>query len=333
MSISTWGEPESYTEEAHPSAMIKHLLKQMMTHFAAQGACIALFDESIGQMRVRLHVRVRIPQGNITTGGLKLPSRRMTVHLENDEPPQRASTLGRMRNVTPPVAPLPHVEDLEDVTLQQNEQFAVGSIYSPGHDLIGQTWLKNEAYVMHHEDYLALFYNRQPMPLQTDILPTWYLAVPIRKPMLIDDKHGHKQQAIEVLGVIVLYQISQSIGASFQAKQRSEAIHYVERIALYLQNHTLHRAQLRASGYLQRIQDISTTFPTTVNLPDLVEHVYKFVKGVVNVSSMLLTLYDRDTDKIYDLFAVNNGIRVEGLIDQPTIMTKEDRSLPTYDHV
>src|SRR5437660_11331482 len=82
MSTPVWGGPESYIDDAYPPSLLKHLLKPMMAQFAAHGACIALFDEKLGQMRVRLHVRVRHVQvqgeQNGWYGG-KSPVRRGTV--------------------------------------------------------------------------------------------------------------------------------------------------------------------------------------------------------------------------------------------------------------
>ena len=59
MPNATWGDPESRADEAYSPALLRQLLQQMMRQFAASGACIALFDESIGQMVVRMHVRAR----------------------------------------------------------------------------------------------------------------------------------------------------------------------------------------------------------------------------------------------------------------------------------
>src|SRR5437660_8696645 len=42
---------------------------------------------------------------------------------------------------------------------------------------------------------------------------------------------------------------------------------------------------------------------------------------------MLLTLYDRDTERIYDVFAIWHGARIEGLTEQPVVALKEDRPL------
>src|SRR5438046_324929 len=40
---------------------------------------------------------------------------------------------------------------------------------------------------------------------------------------------------------------------------------------------------------------------------------------------MLITFYDRDTRKIYDVFAIENGSRVEGITEQPSIASPEER--------
>src|SRR5260370_19931438 len=99
MSTSIWGGPESYADDAYPSSLLRHLLKQMMSHFAAQGACIALLDENIGQnigqMRIRMHLCSRNIYPPHATGklpvyenaklpGLRLPGRRVTAHLEDE---------------------------------------------------------------------------------------------------------------------------------------------------------------------------------------------------------------------------------------------------------
>lgn len=323
MPTSTWGGPEPHADEFYPSSLLRYLLRQMMTHFAAQGACIALLDESIGQMRIQAHLRLRstnIPASSAASlTSLKPPKRRMTIHLENDTP----SSLARNRHA------MLSSDELDDVSPQQSELFAVGTSYPIGQDLIGHTWLKGEAYIMRHEEYLsAPFRNERTPILHTDIVPTWYMAIPIQESTLIDDLQGHRHTA-NILGVIILYQVTSSFGAGFQQKQRTEVFQevfkYVEQIALYLQNDRLQRSQRRTSEYLQRLQEISTVFPSSVKLVDLVENIYQFVAQVVNVSSMLFTLYDRDLDKIYDVFAICNNVRVESLSEQPHIMNKEER--------
>src|SRR5881275_363718 len=87
MSTPVWGGPESYADDAYPASLLKHLLKPMMAQFAAQGACIALLYDKLGQMRVRLHVRARHAHLASEQAGLnssKLPVRRSTGHLEGD---------------------------------------------------------------------------------------------------------------------------------------------------------------------------------------------------------------------------------------------------------
>ena len=59
MSTSTWDGPQPYIDEVYPTALLKYILKHMMTQFVAQGAAIALFDEASQQMQIRLHVRSR----------------------------------------------------------------------------------------------------------------------------------------------------------------------------------------------------------------------------------------------------------------------------------
>ncbi len=49
--------------------------------------------------------------------------------------------------------------------------------------------------------------------------------------------------------------------------------------------------------------------------------------AVVPASSVLLTLYDRDIEKLYDVFAVDHGKRIEGLAEQPVIVNPAERKL------
>lgn len=354
--MSTWGEPESRSEEVYPVSLLKHVLRQMMAHFSAQGACLALYDESIGQMRIRLHVRARstlsTPGTPGTSSAAKPAARSMTVHLENTDPsaipsaqfsPSSSSptlpslptlpsspapTARRIRAGSQPLPALSQplstatVEEVDDISHAQSELFAVGTTYPIGNDIIGYTWFKNEAYTMRQDDYLALFHDGQPLPYQTDIVPLSYLSVPLREALNNDVPQSNKSHE-GVMGVIVLYQGAN--GPYFQSRQRNDALLYAEKIALQLQNEKLRRGQRRTSDYLQRLQAISMAFPTTVLLKDLVESVYDFAIRTVDVSSMLLTLYDRDTHGVYDVFALNNGQRVEGLIEQPVIDTEEHR--------
>jgi len=310
MSTSTWGGPEAYPNESYPSSLLRHLLHHMMTQFAAQGACIALFDESIEQLRVQAHVRLRnAALAASSAAALNASGHRMTIHLENDTP----SPFARQST--------PVLEALDDVLPRQGDLFAIGTAYPIGQDLIGHTWLKGEAAIMRHDEYLHAPFRSIPA-LYTDVTPTCYLAVPIHESTLVDTLQGHQYTA-NILGVIILYQFTP--GTGFQPRQRAEALHYVEQIALYLQNYQLQQSHRRTSDYLQRLQEISTVFPSSVKLPDLVEQIYQFVGQVVDASSMLFTLYDRDLKKIYDVFAINNGTRIETLTEQPHIMSEEER--------
>jgi K+-sensing histidine kinase KdpD len=201
-------------------------------------------------------------------------------------------------------------------------------MYPIGHDLIGRAWEKNEAYVMSREDYLELFQRAQgASPMQADIVPNSYLVVPIRETNLLHEIQG-KTMVAQTLGVIVLYQINATLGLGFQSRQRTEALQYVESVALQLQNIRLRRSQRRTRDYLQLLQNISTSFPSSVMLSELIDTMYYFTTQVVDVSSLLLMLYDRDIEKIFVVFAVKHGTRVDELAEQPVIMQKEE--CPTW---
>src|SRR5947209_7870412 len=336
MSSPVWGGPESYADDTYPPSLLKHLLKPMMAQCAAQGACIALFDEKLGQMRIRLHVRVRhvqLPGEQSGLNGSKSPVRRGTVHLESDTPSSLSVVPARPRPISQPLPSLQSVgSDLDEIPRQQSQLFAAGTLYAKGHDLIGQAWSKNDAFIISHEAYISQFIDGPSPSFLTDFTPTWYLVVPIRESTLVEDMRAgryspHPQRHQKILGVIVLYQTVASTGPGFHTKQRSEALHAVERIALYLQNDRLQRTQHRHHEYLRGLQEISTIFPTSLKLSALVDRVYQFTSQVVDVSSLLLTLFDRDTEKIYDVFAICKGKRVEGLPEQFIISHKEERPI------
>src|SRR5579884_4260922 len=283
---STWNGPELNADEGYPSALLKYLLQQMMSQFAAQGACLAVLDESIGQMRVLVHVRQRylsssvVPHPPMQPPGIGPGSmrRRMTVHLEHD-----GATPGARRQRYA----LPSPDEIEEVTPTQCPFFAVDSTYPMGQDLIGLAWQKNDALIVKsHEEYLEIFHHKEREAIHSDITPSSYLIVPVEEPALLCEMQG-RPQSHAVLAVIVLYQVSTGIGGGFQSRQRIEALQAVERVALYLQNDKLQRSQRRTSEYLQLLQEISTTFPTTVSLSDLVEKMYRIVAQVVNFSSLL----------------------------------------------
>ncbi len=321
MSTSTWREFEPNPQEMYPMALLKHLLKQMMGQFSAQGGCFALLDEGKKQMRVALHLRTR---GN--SGG-KGSGRRMTVHLFNDEntplTPPPNSNLGRMRNLPSSSAPQAKEFEVEEVDSQQFPLFAVGMLYAREHDLIGYAWQRDDAYVMKHEYYLDEFHRDIPLP-SLDVIPTSYLVVPIRESLLSEEVHSNYHPST-ILGIVVLYQFSSTLGADFTDRQRRDALIYVERIALHLQNERQRQARQRTNTYLQLLQQISMVFPTSVALADLVQRVYDFTTRIVDVSAMLLTLYDRDTEKIYDILCVINGERIQDITENPRIMTPEER--------
>ena len=332
MSTAIWGEPDLQPEEFHTTTLLKQLLAQMIAQFGAAGACIALLNEDIAQMEIRLHLRVRTTNTSTNNQNLALPShnssatrpdsgnllahRHTTVPLADPS----ASAIQRLKQPTAPLL----IDMVEEVTPQQSELFPVGTTYPPGRDLIGYIWQKNETHIMRHEDYLSFFYNGGAQAtLKTDVVPTWYLVVPMQAPLLLEEAAQRKATGAQLWGVVILYQTVP--GATFQQKQRAEARDYTERIALYLQNEQLRRRQRRTSEYLQQLQAISSAFPTTVKLATLVETMHQFVANVVDFSSMLITLYDRDTKKLYDVFAIRHGKQVEGLALQPQIIEPDQR--------
>lgn len=319
MSTAIWGEPKPVTDDQYLATLLKKLLYSMMKQLAAQGACVALYDDTIGQMVIRLHVRFsgECPGAGGTDPELastnpSVPARRMSTSLASPDGPAPEQT---KRQALP-------ADALEIVQpAHENALFPVGSAYPPGKDLVGYLWRKNEVLVVRHENYLAARESSHLPPLQDDVTPTCYLAVPIREPLLTVEEQEHKTPLL--FGVVILYQTVP--GPGFQMKQRPEAMHHAERIALYLQNDHLRRLHMRTREHMKRLKQISATFPTTVKLSNLVEDIYRFISSTVDASSVLLTFYDRDTNKIYDVFAVDKGRRIEGLHEQPVIVDPNDR--------
>ncbi len=310
MSKATWGEQE---DESYPSSLLKQLLYQMMVQFAAQGACLAWFDTNKGQMVVRQHVRLRnnaaALRANGEADGSNPLARRTTINLTTD-PTMPAA--GRFKSNTQ------LSEVIEDIQPVQGGIFPVDARYESGEDLIGYTWQKDVVYIMPHEDYITAFHRDNPVPFKTEQHPTWYLSAPIRETNFVDEMQGKKLQP-HVLGVIILYQMQTAQSTGFQQKHKREALHFTERISLYLDNDRLRRAQSRTNDYMHQLMKISTTFPTTVTLADLVTEASQFTNRVVDVDSMLVTLYDRDRKKIYDVYAVNHGRIIPGLPAQPVL--------------
>ena len=330
MPTSVWGGLESdNADETYPLSLLKYFLRQMILQFGAQGACLALSDESIGQMRIQAHVRLchtEVPAPTIPMRRLdhnsydvRRQGGRVTVNLLHHT---NSSAFARSEGAQPVHAAVPQTVEIEDVSPEQCELFSVGTSYPRGRDLIGHTWHKNEVYALSHDDYMAFLHAHHILPFQADVKPTTYLAIPIREVPLIEELRGHKPLP-RVLGVVVLYQVAPK-GPDLN-KQRTQVLQYTERIALYLQNNYLLRYQRRTTEYLRLLQKISAVFPSSVQLANLVESVYQFTVHVVDVSSMLLTIYDRDLNRLYDVFAIRDGKRIEGLADQPLVRLKEER--------
>src|SRR2546423_2562011 len=95
MPTSVWGGPESdNADETYPLSLLKYFLRQMILQFGAQGACLALSDESVGQMRIQVHVRLcnsQVPAPTIPVHRLdhnshdvRRQSRRATISLLHD---------------------------------------------------------------------------------------------------------------------------------------------------------------------------------------------------------------------------------------------------------
>ncbi len=318
MSTATWGEPEPHNIDGkHPLPLLKRLLPEMIRQFGASGGCIALYDENASKMVICLHMRLR----SITpalTGSKKaveeLNSYRERITIDLADP--SSSALGKMRRLSQPLETDPVI------SLEKSALFPIGAAFPFGQDLIGYTWRKNEPLILRHDDYIESFQPVERAAFPLDMVPSWYLSVPILGPEFSYETYERKLHA-KVFGIVVLYQLGTGVG--FQQKQRIEALQFTERIALYIENDRLRHLHLRTSDYMKRLQHISAAFPTAVKLSNLVQDVYQFVTNVVDVSSMLLTLYDRDTEKIYDVFAIDHGKRNDLLLEQPVVALREDR--------
>ncbi len=222
-----------------------------------------------------------------------------------------------------PAPSTPPVGEIEDVASETDPLFPVGSAYPPGYDLIGTVWRTGDPYLIRHEEFLSVYRQAERMPA-LDFRPTRYLVLPIKEPTLPDEVRGKKRRP-DTLGIIVLYQTEDSAAPVFQQRQRHEAQLYTDRIALYLQNEQLRRAQQRSKDYLQRLQVISGAFPATAQLSDLLAQTARFAASVVDFSSMLVTLYDRDSKRIFDVYAINHGQLVANLPDLEHTAQPEQR--------
>ncbi len=321
MSTAIWGESETQSDESYPLSLLNSLLQQMMEQFMAQGACLALYDENIRQMVIRRHMRAKInsPAPNSPTPAPTNIENIDTIPMNRRKAPGAGnaitSTTGRMRRLS---RPLP---SLEPVATARTALFPLGEAYTYRQGLIGTAWQKNELIMLSHDEYVDTFAPGGIATSPDEGTPAFFLAIPIPEPLMLSDPVTRKQQ--QILGVIVLYQTHPSTG--FQPSQGHEAWQWAERFGLYLQNDRLRRLNTRHNDYMKRLQQISTAFPSDVILSKLVENVHQFVKAVVHVNSMLLTFYDRDTTKIYDVFAIDHGNRIEGLYERPVIALPKDR--------
>ena len=321
MSTAVWGESETQSDESYPLSLLSSLLQQMMEQFAAQGACLALYDENIRQMVIRRHSRAK--------GNTPAPAPAQadiesidTVPMNRRKTPGASSAVtsstGRMRRLSRPLPPL------EPVATSRAALFPLGEAYTYRQGLIGMAWAKNDLIQLTSDEYIAAYAPGGITIAPGEATPACFYAIPIPEPLMLADPLP-KQGAQQILGVIVLYQTAPASG--FQNRPAQEAWQWAERFGLYLQNDRLRRLNTRYSVYMKRLQQISTAFPSDVILSKLVEHVYQFVKAVVPVTSMLFTFYDRDTTKIYDVFALDHGIRVEGLHEHPVVALPGERPL------
>jgi len=318
MSNAIWGDPKSTSDEHYPVKLLKGLLQDMLRQVPAYGVCLALYDESISQMVVRLHIRrceygAGVDEAYLEAGG-----------VQAHPPPRRNSARLPERPISCPDAPKSQDERFIQVySSGETALFPTGSAYPPGQDMIGVTWRNDQPYYLSHDQYQALRVRAHQLPIDEAFTPAWYLTVPLKAPELVYEEADRRPPLSQILGVIVLYQVAPHAG--LQAQQRQVIQQQVERIGLYLQNDRLMRLQMRTRDHIKHLQHIGMAFPNSLQLSDLVEEIYRFVVNTVDVSSVLLTLYDRDTKKLYDVFAVNHGRRIEGLTDQPIILNPADR--------
>lgn len=321
MSNAIWGDPKPTSDEQYPLKLLKGLLQDMLKTTSAYGACIALYDESINQMVVRLHVRRVLP-------GDKADELCLEVGNVPVRPPLRRNSM-KLADKTP--TPFPETFASASVenrfalvtTSRETALFPPGHAYPPGKDLIGATWAHRQSYQVNHQQYQSLREEAHQPLIEESFIPGWYVTFPLREPELIYGDVDRKQPQNQILGVIVLYQVGSNSG--LQVYQRDLLQQQCECISLYLQNDRLMRLQMRTRDHIKHLQQISSTFPNTLRLSDLVEEVCRFVLNTVDASSLLLTLYDRDTQKLYDIFAVNCGKHIEGLTDRPTIASPTER--------
>lgn len=327
MSNAIWGDPRPTSDEQYPLRLLKGLVQDMLRQVPAYGACLALYDENIHQMVVRLHLR-RCESGEYQDEPL------LEQHGFTMRPPLRRNTIKFADKQTPlpavPASTFPGEERFEMVLSGgQDALLPVGSAYPLGQDLIGATWYHHQLYQISHERYQSLRAGSHQPLIQETFTPGCYLTLPLKEPAQSYEDVDRKYPRNHCPGVLVLYQTQCDPG--FQEQQVAIAQQHAERIALYLQNDHLRHLQLRTRDHIKHLQQIGTTFPNTLRLSELVEEIYHFVHNTVDISSMLLTLYDRDTKKLYDIFALNHGRQIDGLGDRPIIIDPAER--PHWWHV
>jgi len=319
MSNAIWGDPKSTGDEHYPLKLLKGLLQDLLRQVPAYGVCLALYDESISQMVVRLHLRC---SGEYTTDTDE-------ACLEAGGSPTRAflrCNHVRLVERMASVSDAPKNQEDRFLLVQTTGEaalFPLGSAYPPGQDMIGVTWRNDQSYYLSHEQYQTLRTRAHQLPIDETFTPAWYMTVPLKAPELVYEEADRRPPLSQMLGVIVLYQLVPHTG--LQSYQRHIILQQAERIGLYLQNDRLMRLQMRTRDHIKHLQHIGMTFPNSLQLSDLVDEVYRFVVNTVDVSSVLLTLYDRDTKKLYDVFAVNRGRRIDGLTDRPVISNPAER--------
>src|SRR5579871_2271822 len=336
MPTAIWGESEPISDETYPLTLLRQLVAQMMEQFSAQGACLALYDERIRQMVVRLHLRlpgalaqeVGADIDEIDT--IPLARRKVT-----GVPASPGFGTGRMRRLTRPLTGLESLASTSTAAL-----FPLGESYAPAQGLIGITWRRGEPFFFRSEEVAALP-TSDVLPGRGDgsgdasnqgssnnAPPTWFLAAPILEPVTLSESEGKARppapRARQTLGVIVLYQTIPAHG--YTPRHLNEVALAAERIGLYIQNDRFRRAQANTNANIQRLKQISGAFPSQVALGRLVDGVYQFIRDVVpDYTSILLTFFDRDTGKIYDVFAVDHKQRIPGLDENPRVFKPGDR--------
>jgi signal transduction histidine kinase len=337
MSNAIWGDPKTISDERYPIKLLKTLLQDVLREVPAYGACLAIYDESVNQMVIRLHMRRSDDSENEEEISLEPTNQQIQ---QTTRSPLRRNTMKLADKITPiPAAPKGQPsgsgsgsgeERFAVVTsTRQDALFPPGSLYPFGKDLVGVTWRGNQSLHVSHEQYQDLRVKANQQPIQETFTPGWYLTIPLREPEQTYEDFDRKRLVNRCLGIMILYQVETD--TDFQQEQKTLAFQQAERISLYLQNDRLGRMQLSNRDHIKRLQQIGTTFPNTINLSDLVDEIYRFVLNTVDVSSMLLTLYDRDTKKLYDIFAINQSRRIEGLTERPVIVDPSER--PQWWHV